>query len=46
MKPNLWPVAGGGLSAAASLLHPAVIAGGPDGYRYFGAGAWQAWARR
>jgi hypothetical protein len=28
----------GTLSAAAALLHLAIIAGGPDWYRYFGAG--------
>ena len=31
-------VAGGVLSAIASLLHLAVIAGGPSWYRFFGAG--------
>lgn len=31
-------VIGGVLSAAASLLHVVVIAGGPDWYRFFGAG--------
>ena len=31
-------VAGGVLSGAASLLHLAVIAGGPSWYRFFGAG--------
>lgn len=31
-------VIGGGLSAAASLLHLAVIWGGPSWYRFFGAG--------
>lgn len=31
-------VAGGALSAAAALLHLAVIAGGPAWYRFFGAG--------
>lgn len=31
-------IAGGVLSAAAALLHVAVIAGGPDWYRFFGAG--------
>lgn len=31
-------VAGGALSAAASLLHLAVIVGGPSWYRFFGAG--------
>ena len=36
--PNNWLVAGGILSALAALLHLAVIAGGPDWYRFFGAG--------
>ena len=31
-------MAGAGLSAAAALLHLGVIAGGPDWYRFFGAG--------
>jgi hypothetical protein len=35
---NPWLVAGGVLSATAALLHLAVIAGGPDWYRFFGAG--------
>ena len=35
---NPWLVAGGWLSAAAAALHLAVIAGGPDWYRFFGAG--------
>jgi hypothetical protein len=35
---NPWLVAGGCLSLAAALLHLAVIAGGPDWYRFFGAG--------
>lgn len=35
---NPWLVAAGVLSALASLLHLAVIAGGPDWYRFFGAG--------
>jgi len=35
---NPWLIAGGWLSAAASLLHLACIAGGPDWYRFFGAG--------
>ena len=35
---NLWLVAGGLLSGAAAVLHIAVIAGGPDWYRFFGAG--------
>jgi hypothetical protein len=33
-----WLVAGGVLSAGAALLHLGVIAGGPDWYRFFGAG--------
>ncbi|MFN3667962.1 MAG: hypothetical protein ACK4VY_01495 [Brevundimonas sp.] len=33
-----WPVAAGALSAAASLAHLAVIAGGPRWYDVFGAG--------
>ena len=35
---NVWLVAAGVLSAAASLLHVATIIGGPDWYRFFGAG--------
>ena len=35
---NRWLVTGGVLSAAAAVLHLAVIAGGPDWYRFFGAG--------
>ncbi|WP_411286964.1 hypothetical protein [Phenylobacterium sp.] len=35
---NPWLVAGGVLSALASLLHLTVIVGGPDWYRFFGAG--------
>lgn len=38
MKGNPWLVLGGALSAAAALLHLAVILGGPDWYRFFGAG--------
>ncbi len=37
-RANRWLVAGGVLSALASLLHLAVIVGGPDWYRVFGAG--------
>ena len=37
-RTNSWLVAGGFLSALAALLHLAVIAGGPDWYRFFGAG--------
>jgi hypothetical protein len=33
-----WLVAAAALSAAAALLHLAVIAGGPGWYRFFGAG--------
>ena len=36
--PNRWLIAGGVLSALAALLHLAVIAGGPDWYRFVGAG--------
>lgn len=35
---NPWLVAAGLLSGAAAILHLAVIAGGPDWYRFFGAG--------
>jgi hypothetical protein len=35
---NPWLVAGGVLSALAALLHVGVIVGGPDWYRFFGAG--------
>ncbi len=35
---NPWLVTGGVLSALAGFLHLAVIAGGPDWYRFFGAG--------
>jgi hypothetical protein len=33
-----WMIAAAGLSAAAAIAHLAVIAGGPDWYRFFGAG--------
>ncbi len=33
-----WLIAGGTLSAIAALLHVAIIFGGPDWYRFFGAG--------
>ena len=36
--PNNWLIAGGILSALAAILHLAIIAGGPDWYRFFGAG--------
>jgi len=35
---NPWLIAAGALSAAAAVLHLAIIAGGPDWYRFFGAG--------
>ncbi len=35
---NPWLIVGGWLSTAAALLHVAVIVGGPDWYRFFGAG--------
>lgn len=38
MRRNQWLVAGGALSLGAALLHLAVIVGGPDWYRFFGAG--------
>ena len=39
MRPrNRWLIAGGCLSLAASALHLAVMAGGADWYRFFGAG--------
>ncbi|MGP1352884.1 MAG: hypothetical protein ACTS1Z_06130 [Parasphingopyxis sp.] len=38
MNGRLLLIVGGWLSAAASLLHIAVIFGGPDWYRFFGAG--------
>ncbi len=33
-----WLIAGGALSLVAAALHLAIIAGGPDWYRFFGAG--------
>jgi hypothetical protein len=38
MPNNIWLIAAGAMSAAAALAHLAVIAGGPDWYRFFGAG--------
>jgi hypothetical protein len=35
---NPWLTIGGWLSLAAALLHVGVIIGGPDWYRFFGAG--------
>jgi hypothetical protein len=36
-------VFGGALTGAASLLHVGIILGGPDWYRFFGAGERMAW---
>ena len=38
MRPNRWLMTAGILSALAAGLHLAIIVGGPDWYRYFGAG--------
>ena len=38
MRGRNWLIVGGALSALAALLHLAVIVGGPDWYRFFGAG--------
>lgn len=35
---NYWLISGGMLSAIAALAHIAIIIGGPDWYRFFGAG--------
>ena len=35
---NSWLVLGGALSVTAALIHLAIIVGGPDWYRFFGAG--------
>ena len=35
---NNWLIAGGWLSVIAALIHAATIIGGPDWYRFFGAG--------
>ena len=35
---NPWLIVGGGLSLAAAVAHVACIFGGPDWYRFFGAG--------
>lgn len=43
MLRNLWLLAGGILSAAAAILHLAIIAGGPRWYLFFGAGRRMAW---
>lgn len=36
-------ILGGSLTAVAALLHVAIILGGPDWYRFFGAGERMAW---
>ena len=36
-------VIGGSVTAVAALLHVAIIVGGPDWYRFFGAGERMAW---
>ncbi len=38
MRGTMWLIAAGWLSSAASALHLACIVGGPDWYRFFGAG--------
>ena len=35
---NPWLIAGGAMSLAAAIVHIACIFGGPDWYRFFGAG--------
>jgi hypothetical protein len=35
---NIWLITGGILSVIAALMHVAIIIGGPDWYRFFGAG--------
>ena len=37
-QPNRWLIVAGCMSIAASILHLACIVGGPDWYRFFGAG--------
>lgn len=44
MRGRGWLIVAGGLSALASVLHLAVIVGGPDWYRFFGAGEGMAQA--
>ena len=41
---NVWLIVGGWLSLAASLLHIGCIIGGPDWYRFLGAGVGMAQA--
>ena len=38
LRPNPWLVAAGALSAVAAILHICIIFGGPEWYRFFGAG--------
>ena len=38
MRGKGWLIVGGALSAAAAALHLLIIVGGPDWYRFFGAG--------
>ena len=38
MRSNKWLIAAGLLDVAAALLHVAITFGGPDWYRFFGAG--------
>ena len=38
MRSNKWLIAAGLLDVTAALLHVVVIIGGPDWYRFFGAG--------
>ena len=44
MDRNYWLIAGGCLSLVAALLHVGCIVGGPDWYRFFGAGEGMACA--
>jgi hypothetical protein len=44
MNRNRWLIGAGVLSTAASILHVAVIVGGPTWYRFFGAGEGMAQA--
>ena len=44
MQDRTWLIVGGVLSAIAALAHLAIIVGGPDWYRFFGAGEGMAQA--
>jgi hypothetical protein len=44
MRSISWLALGGALSAIAAILHLAIILGGPDWYRFFGAGEGMAQA--